>query len=220
MKTSRIAFVAAALLALGSFSALAGNTTLVSPRTGDVTFPFSPPPLAGTAGSIDNMSIGATTPRPAAVTTLSASGAVTGAGFSSRFAAPGPIGSVTPSTGAFTTLGSTGLASAASLQIDTGTKTATATAGAATLNKNAGVVTSEALTTAAGATYTLTITDSAIAAADQVMASVQLGTATTGMPTVTTVTPGAGSLVVVVQNIHASVALNGTIKIAFVVAKN
>lgn len=97
--------------------------------------------------------------------------------------------------------------------------TATATSGAATLNKIAGVVTSESLTTAAGATYTLTVTDSAIAATDIVFASVALGTATTGMPAVTTVTPAAGSLVIIVQNIAASAALNGTIKIAFAAIK-
>lgn len=95
-----------------------------------------------------------------------------------------------------------------------GAGTATATAGAATLNANAGVVTSESLTTAAGATYTLTITNANIAAADVVQASVT--TAGTGMPTIAKVTPAAGSLVVVVQNIHASVAFNAVIKIAFV----
>lgn len=51
------------------------------------------------------------------------------------------------------------------LRVDDGTKTATATAGAATLNKAAGKVTTEALTTAAGANYTLTITNSTVAAA-------------------------------------------------------
>lgn len=106
------------------------------------------------------------------------------------------------------------------IQLDTGTKTAAATAGAATLNKAAGVITSEALTTAAGATYTLTLTDSAIAAADQVFASVAMGTSTTGLPAITTVTPAAGSVVIVVRNAHASAALNGTIKIAFHGLKN
>jgi hypothetical protein len=33
------------------------------------------------------------------------------------------------------------------------------------------------------------------------------------------VTPGAGQVVIVVQNIHASAALNGTIKIGFQVVK-
>jgi len=105
------------------------------------------------------------------------------------------------------------------LAIDTGTKTASATAGAATLNKSAGVITSEALSTAAGATYTLTLTDSAIAATDQVFASVAYGTSTTGTPCVTRVKPGAGSVVIVIQNIHASAALNGSIKISFFVLK-
>lgn len=102
------------------------------------------------------------------------------------------------------------------LQMDTGTKTAAATAGAATLNKASGIITSEALTTAAAATYTLTITDSSIAAADQVFASVQFGTSTTGLPAITTITPAAGSLVIVVRNAHASAALNGTIKVSFI----
>lgn len=130
------------------------------------------------------------------------------------------IGGTTPAAGAFTTLSSSGLSTLTSAKLDTGTKTASATAGAATLNKNAGVITSEALTTAAGATYTLTLTNSTIAAADQVFASVAYGTATAGMPCITRVTPAAGSVVIIVQNIHASAALDGTIKIAFMVLKN
>lgn len=109
---------------------------------------------------------------------------------------------------------------AAALHIDSGTKTATATSGAATLNKMAGAITSESLTTAAGAEYTLTLTNSSVAAADQVFASVRLGTATTGSPAVVTITPGAGQVVIIVQNIAASAALNGTIVISFVVFKN
>lgn len=102
-----------------------------------------------------------------------------------------------------------------SLAIDGGTKTATATAGAATLNKGSGIITSEALTTAAAGTYTLTITNSAIAATDQVFASVQNGTSTTGLPEVTTVAPGSGTITVVIRNAHASAALNGTIQVTF-----
>lgn len=118
-----------------------------------------------------------------------------------------------------TTVTATGLISGGALQLDTGTKTATATAGAATLAKDSGKITSESLTTAAGSTYTLTLTNSAIAAADMVFASVAYGTATTGMPVITRVTPAANSVVIVVQNIHASAALNGTIVISFMVAK-
>jgi hypothetical protein len=106
------------------------------------------------------------------------------------------------------------------LRVDSGNKTATATAGAATLNKTAGVITSESLSTAAGSIYTLTLTDSAIAATDQVMASVQPGTSTTGTPSITTVDPVAGQLIIKVKNIDASNAFNGTLLISFVALKN
>src|ERR1700747_463185 len=148
-----------------------------------------------------------TTPNPSA-TTLTASGAIRGGSLAATNAVTGASAAITGKT------------ASGQIQLSTGTKTATATSGAATLAKDAGVITSEALTTAAGATYTLTLTDTEIAAADQVFASVQLGSATTGMPAITTVTPGAGSVVIVVQNVHASAALNGTIKIAFMVLKN
>jgi len=95
--------------------------------------------------------------------------------------------------------------------------TASATAGAATLNKKAGKITSEALTTAAGAAYTLTLTDSLIAAAAIVLVSVANGTNTQGIPRVGLVTPGAGSATIEVYNDHASQALNGTIVISFAV---
>jgi hypothetical protein len=107
-----------------------------------------------------------------------------------------------------------------SLKVGSGTKTAAATAGAATLNKPAGVITSEALTTEADAEYELTLTNSEIAAADQVFASVQNGTNTQGVPYVTRVTPAAGNVKIRVRNGHASEALNGTLKIAFFVLKN
>lgn len=98
---------------------------------------------------------------------------------------------------------------------------ATATSGAATLNQGTGRVTSESLTTAAGATYTLTLTNSVIDAsgAAMVFAKVKLGTATTGVPAITTVTEGNGQVVIIVQNIHASAALNGTIIIDYVVVR-
>jgi hypothetical protein len=59
-----------------------------------------------------------------------------------------------------------------------------------------------------------------VAVADQVFASVQYGTSTTGVPVITRVTPGSGSVVIVIRNVDASVALNGTIKISFAVLKN
>lgn len=114
---------------------------------------------------------------------------------------------------------STRKATPTSLSIDSGTKTATATAGAATLNKNSGKITSEALTTAAAAEYTLTLTNSAIAAADIVLASVAYGTATAGAPTVGRIKPAAGSVTIVIRNEHATAALDGTLVISFAVLK-
>lgn len=59
-------------------------------------------------GSIDGTTIGAATPSTGAFTTLAASSTVSGAGFTARFASPGPIGNTLASTGNFTTLGATG----------------------------------------------------------------------------------------------------------------
>lgn len=95
--------------------------------------------------------------------------------------------------------------------------TATATAGAATMNTQKGKVTTESLTTAAGSTYTLTLTNSKVTAASHVFASAANGTNTQGELTVQRVEPGAGSVVILVKNTHASQAFNGTIKIAFFV---
>ena len=84
------------------------------------------------------------------------------------------------------------------------------------LGRLGGKVTSEALTTAQNGIYTLTITNTQIAAADLVFASVSNGTNTQGSPTVTRVTAGAGTLVILVANLHASAqALNGTIVVSF-----
>jgi hypothetical protein len=102
----------------------------------------------------------------------------------------------------------------------TGIGTATATAGAATLNALHGKVTSESLTTAQNVNYTLTITNSRIAAADIVMASVANGTNTQGTPVIVRVTPAAGSVVVIVRNAHDSAqAFNGTIVVSFTTVK-
>lgn len=113
----------------------------------------------------------------------------------------------------------TGAQTVTNLTIDTGTKTATAVGGAATLNKTSGKITTESLTTAAAAAYTLTITNSAVAAADIVMASVANGTNSAGIPIVGRVTPAAGSVAILIENQHGSGAFNGTLVISFVVFK-
>jgi hypothetical protein len=108
----------------------------------------------------------------------------------------------------------------AGFSIDTGTKTVVAAAGAATLNKLSGKVTTEDLTTAQDASYTLTLTNTSVAAADIVLVSVASGTNTQGTTVVTKVTPAAGSVVIIVTNKHATAqALNGTLVISYVVIK-
>lgn len=103
-------------------------------------------------------------------------------------------------------------------QLSDSVSTASATSNAATLNAQLGTITTEALTTAQDATYTLTLTNNFVGTGSIVMASLALGTSSTGTPVLTRVTPGAGSVVFIVYNKHASaVALNGTLKISYVV---
>ena len=107
------------------------------------------------------------------------------------------------------------------LRIDSGgvsAKGATSSSGAATLNKASGVITSEALTTPVGSVFTLTIANSVAAASDIVMASLQNGSNSAGDPVIQSVTPGNKTLTIKVLN-AAGAALNGTLKIAFVVFK-
>lgn len=182
---------------------MAKGSVLIDSRVGDVNFPGLVPATSTTPNTFDGP-VGSVTPSVLTGTTVTGAAVVATATLDSPL-----LGSVTPPNATFS-----------AIHLDTGTKTAAATTGAATLNKMSGVITSEALSTAAGATYTLTLTNSNVAAADIVFADVYLGTATTGMPSVTTVTPGAGSAVIIVQNLHASAPINGTIKIPFFILKN
>lgn len=106
------------------------------------------------------------------------------------------------------------------LILEAGVETAAATAGAATANGQAFKITSEALTTAAAAIYTLTLTNASIVATDVVLASIANGTNSAGEPVLERVTPGAGSVVIVVRNRHAANALNGTLVISGIVWKS
>lgn len=91
---------------------------------------------------------------------------------------------------------------------------ATATSGAATLSTTYGVITSEALTTAAAGSYTLTLTNTTVTAASKVQVGAYLAAGTTGALQIVSVTPATGSVVIVVKNV-GSAALNAAIKIPF-----
>lgn len=98
-----------------------------------------------------------------------------------------------------------------------GCGTATGTSNAATLANKCGIITTESASTAAAATFTETITDTVVAATDICLASVT--TTGTGTPVITKVTPAAGSLVIIVGNVHASAAFNAVLLITFVCFK-
>jgi hypothetical protein len=101
-------------------------------------------------------------------------------------------------------------------ELSSGIDAATAAAGAATLNAQVGVITSEALTTAAGADYTLTLTNTRVDAGCVPFFSVANGTNSAGGPCLAhSPVVTEDQVVVKVRNSHASAALNGTIKINF-----
>jgi hypothetical protein len=94
---------------------------------------------------------------------------------------------------------------------------ASATAGSAKLDSTRGTVTSEELSTAAGADYTLTLSNRYISSSSVVLASVANGSNRTEGIAVHRVQPGAGAAVIHVRNTNASAPLNGSVKISFAV---
>ncbi len=101
-------------------------------------------------------------------------------------------------------------------EVDMVAGTATSTANAATVNTQTGVITTEALTTGAGGTYVMTLTNKLIVAGSIVTPIVGNGTNTVCGLVPITVTPAAGSVVMIFQN-PGLTALNGTVKIGFTV---
>jgi hypothetical protein len=94
---------------------------------------------------------------------------------------------------------------------------ATSTAGAATVNHQAGVITTEALTTASGSAYAFTLTNSRINASSIVLCQLMGGTNTKHGLSFTAV-PTAGSCAIsVLNNDISAAALNGTLIFGFVV---
>jgi hypothetical protein len=86
------------------------------------------------------------------------------------------------------------------------------------LNGDAAVITTKALTTVAGATYTFTVQSALVKPSSVVLASVGNGTNSAGTPaeascTVAAAQMGPGTITLVIQNIHATNAFNGTLVI-------
>ena len=100
-----------------------------------------------------------------------------------------------------------------SILLDRGT--ATSTAGAATVNHQAGVITTEALTTAAASAYSFTLTNSRITASSIVFLQLMGGSNTTRGLELRAI-PGAGTATISIYNNNvAGSALNGTLIFGF-----
>ena len=92
----------------------------------------------------------------------------------------------------------------------------TEAANAVTASGNAGVITTSALTTVAGATYSITWTNTKITATSVIGLTIQGGTNTV-QSVVFTCAPGSGTATLVINNIGPTNALNGTILIGYTV---
>jgi len=93
--------------------------------------------------------------------------------------------------------------------------TATSTAGAATLSRRSGLILTEALTTAAAADYTMTLTNSLLTTSTSApQVAVRQVTDTAATWAVKSVVNGSGSSVIILTNVGTAAA-NGTIDIAF-----
>lgn len=97
------------------------------------------------------------------------------------------------------------------------TVTAKATAGNAVAHGEALLITTEALSQAAGAAYTLTVGNSQIKPDSIVFPVIYNGSNTQGDPSLATLAISLGKVVISIINRHASQALNGTLQIGLLV---
>jgi hypothetical protein len=98
--------------------------------------------------------------------------------------------------------------------------TGTASSAAVTINDLAGLITTEALTTAQNAIATVTLTNDKVAVGDLVFWSIGDGTNTQGTPMMMQATVSASTIVFEIVNKHASAeAFNGTLLIRFFIVK-
>jgi hypothetical protein len=90
--------------------------------------------------------------------------------------------------------------------------TATSVAGRAAVNASSAIITTEALTTASEAIYTLTLSNNQITGATNLILAVSNGTNTGGIPVLWSVTVGGQVANIKIKNAGAS-AFNGTLQI-------
>jgi len=95
----------------------------------------------------------------------------------------------------------------------------TLSSNAGTLNRRCGIITSEALTTAAGVAVNFVLTNSEVAVGDAVLATRNGGTSNEGTPEMLNAVVTASTITFIIENRHASAALDGTLIIAYQVIK-
>lgn len=122
------------------------------------------------------------------------------------------------------TVGATSLvlnAGTGGLVVPTGTATQESSiTTAVTLNAISGVITTVSATTAGAAVSTFTVNNSLVLSTSRVLAVIEnyAGTyATAGLPSIAVGSVSAGSFTITIMNNHASNALSGVLKIAFLV---
>lgn len=107
------------------------------------------------------------------------------------------------------------MAAGSSIALDKGT--GTESSHAVTINKQAGAILTTSLTTAGGATETITLTNSEVLSTSIVIGSIENGSNNATNALTLTSTVSAGQVVFVITNVTAATALNGTLVINFAV---
>lgn len=124
------------------------------------------------------------------------------------------LGSATGVSATTISAGTGGLTLAAAGIIDMPSASDTQAAAAVTINANSGVGTFTGLTTGAGASQVLTVTNSVCTTGSAIHRSISNLGANDAQMTITRTTPGAGSFTVTVKN-NGAAALNGNIILTF-----
>lgn len=95
----------------------------------------------------------------------------------------------------------------------------TCSSNAVTISKLRGVITTEALSTAANGTQAIVLTNTTVSTADGCICNVRKGTCTTGTPAISNIAIAANTVTITVKNIHSSAAFDGNLQIGFLVLR-
>ena len=95
--------------------------------------------------------------------------------------------------------------------------TGSVTTATGTLNVDAGTLVTPSWTVAAGSTGTITLLNNQLHASSVVSLELYAGSNTQGTPVITNFVKSEGQIVITVTNAHATLALNGTLKLDIVV---